>query len=337
MAIVCSLVPSLEHSDPDHPENPERFRLLGDLQDSPLAAKIRWVEAAEAPLDSIRAVHQDQMLADLQAACRRAPAIIDGAPTYVSRESFHAARMAAGGTLACSQAILHGEARRGFALIRPPGHHAEPDQPMGFCLFNNLAIAVRDALASGVASALVVDFDAHHGNGTEHVFWADPHVAYLSTHQWGIYPGSGFEDEAPHARGRIVNVPLPAYAGDEAFRLALEELIRPLVRAFRPDMLFVSAGFDGHWMDPLTSLGVTTRGFHELSRGLVDLAEEMCQGRVLFVLEGGYDPLALAAGCLAALGALADEGCPADPYGSARAPAPDVRAQIERIRRLHRL
>jgi acetoin utilization deacetylase AcuC-like enzyme len=162
-------------------------------------------------------------------------------------------------------------------------------------------------------------------------------VAYFSTHQAGIYPGSGLEDEAPHARGRIVNLPFPAYAGDEAFRLALEQLVRPLARAFRPEMLFVSAGFDGHWMDPLTSLAVTTRGFYELSLGLVGLAEELCHGRVLFVLEGGYDPIALASNCLGVLAALADEGCPPDPYGPARTPPPDVSAQVERVRGLHKL
>jgi len=337
MTIACSLVPSPEHRDPDHPEAPERFRFFDRLNASPVASKIDWIEAEEASLDSVRAVHRDEMITELREACRRAPAIVDGAPTYVSKASFHSALMAAGGTLGCSRAILHGEARRGFAMIRPPGHHAEPDRPMGFCLFNNLAIAVRDALGSGVSSALVVDFDAHHGNGTEHAFWTEPRVAYFSTHEGGIYPGSGFEDEAPHARGRIVNVPFSAYAGDEALALAHERLVVPLAHAFRPEMLFVSAGFDAHWNDPLTSLAMTCRGFYELSRGLVALAEELCGGRILFVLEGGYDPLALVSSCLSTLCALADEPCPPDPIGPARTPVMDASVQIDRVRRLQQL
>ena len=175
--------------------------------------------------------------------------------------SWQAALNAAGGALACARAVLSGEASAGMALVRPPGHHAERDRAMGFCLLNNLAIAVHAALSTGVERILVVDFDVHHGNGTQDIFWEEERVAFLSIHQWGIYPGTGALEEAPHARGRIVNVPLPAHAGDQAFAKILEAVIHPLASSFRPQALFVSAGFDAHWSDPLASLGLSTSGF----------------------------------------------------------------------------
>jgi acetoin utilization deacetylase AcuC-like enzyme len=206
---------------------------------------------------------------------------------------------------------------------------------MGFCIFNNVAIAARQALAEGIDRIMIVDYDAHHGNGTQAAFLEEERAAYLSTHQWGIYPGTGGIQDAPRARKRIVNVPLPARAGDGCFERIEQAVIRPAFEAFRPQVLFVSAGFDAYWNDPLTSLGLSTRGTFRLSKALVSLAAEFCQGRVIFVLEGGYDPQNVLNGSQAVFAALA---------GSKEAPAvedgspnhePDIEPLLAEIRSWH--
>ena len=202
------------------------------------------------------------------------------------------------------RAVLSGSTRNAFAIIRPPGHHAEPNRSMGFCIFNNIAIAARDALANGIKRVAIVDYDADHGNGTQAAFVDDERVAYLSTHQWGIYPGTGWYEDAPHAKKRIVNVPLPAGSGDQTYRRIADEIFSPFIQSFKPEMILVSAGFDSHWNDPITSLGLSSAGFYMLSKKLVDLAEEYCSGKVVFVLEGGYDPLNVANGAAAVFSPL---------------------------------
>ena len=248
--------------------------------------------------------------------------------------SFEAALRAAGGTLECVRRVVNGDADNAFAIVRPPGHHAEPERAMGFCLFNNVAIAAAAALNEGLRSVAIVDYDAHHGNGTQTAFWDDPRVAYLSTHQWGIYPGSGWHEEAPHARSRIVNVPLPAMAGDQTYARLAHEIFGPCVRRFQPELLLVSAGFDAHWNDPITSLGLSTAGFHSLSSRLVELAQETCAGRIVFVLEGGYDPANVANGALAVFAALT-RGTFTDPHDSSPSAEPDVGSHIAAIKVLH--
>ncbi len=264
-------------------------------------------------------------------------ALIDQAPTYVTSESWRAALDAAGGALAVSRGVLQGMARRGFALVRPPGHHATRDTAMGFCLLNNLAIAAADALdggwPQGPRKLAIVDFDAHHGNGTQAIFGERPQVGFFSFHQEGIYPGSGSLDEAPHARGRLLNLPLPAHTGDHGLQEISAQVIGPWLRHFRPDMLFVSAGFDGHRSDPLTGLGFSTAGFFHLARSLADLADELCSGRIVCILEGGYDPRALAENVAAVLGALA--GQPEAPGPEDLYPEPDIRPRLARLRALH--
>ncbi|HVN56086.1 MAG TPA: histone deacetylase [Anaerolineaceae bacterium] len=335
--IACVMVPSPAHGYPGHPEAPERFSGFGRLKEAPFADRLDWLPFRPASVEEIQAAHTPELVEFLQEACRQGPAIIDGAPTYVTQASWQAALDAAGGALACARAVLRGEASAGLALVRPPGHHAERDRAMGFCLLNNLAIAVYAALSMGLERVLVVDFDVHHGNGTEDIFWREERVAFLSTHQWGIYPGTGSLEEAAHARGRIVNVPLPARAGDRAFAQILETVIRPLAASVRPQALFVSAGFDAHWSDPLASLGLSTGGFYRLSRGLVELAEEFCEGKQVCVLEGGYHPECLADGCLALAAALAGQEEPGDPTGPTPNPEPDVRPLLERVRAYHDL
>ncbi len=304
MTTAYTFVPTRQHHYPDHPEAPSRFDLLEPRLESFGAEALLARPATQA---EIGRVHDASLIRELELACRTAPAIIDPAPTFITPTSFDDALLASGGTLECTRAVLRGEVRNSFAIVRPPGHHAEPNRAMGFCLFNNVAIAARAALTEGgkpLERVAIVDFDAHHGNGTEAAFLQESRVAYLSTHQWGIYPGTGWYTEVPDARRRIVNIPLPARSGDRVFEHAADALVTPLIDSFRPELIVASAGFDAHWRDPITTLGLSTAGFYMLSKRLVELAEEHCQGRIVFVLEGGYDPANLANGAAAVFAAL---------------------------------
>lgn len=302
MTTAYAFVPSPGHEYPGHPERPERLAVLE--QTLPTLEGVERIAAAPAAREHIAAVHTPRLIAGLERACHQGPAIIDYAPTFITRTSFADALLAAGATLACTRAVLSGAARNAFAIVRPPGHHAEPERAMGFCLFNNVAIAARQALTPGMPRVLIVDYDAHHGNGTQAAFFDEPRVAYLSTHQWGIYPGTGWIEDAPQARKRIVNVPLPAYAGDRTFAGIADEIVAPLAKSFRPEMIFVSVGFDAHWRDPITMLGLSTAGYYAFAKRLVDLAKEHCGGKIVFVLEGGYDPHNVANGAQAVFAAL---------------------------------
>jgi acetoin utilization deacetylase AcuC-like enzyme len=333
MTTAYTLVLSPEHEYPDHPERPGRLDEIIPKLDSFQAEKL---EATPAKPEEVARVHVPHLISGLERVCReQAPGIIDYAPTFVTKTSFEDAMLAAGATLACTRAVIAGEATNAFAIVRPPGHHAEPDKAMGFCLFNNIAVAAKDALAQGLERVLVVDYDAHHGNGTQAAFLEDERLAYLSTHQWGIYPGTGWIDDAPDAKKRIVNVPLPAFAGDQAFAQISEAVIKATVEAFRPGMILVSAGFDAHWSDPLTSLGLSSAGFFQVSKRLVDLAAEHCNGKIIFVLEGGYDPTNVANGVEAVFAALAGNGPAFDAGDPCPRREPDVESRLDEVRQWH--
>ncbi|MDX1378721.1 MAG: histone deacetylase, partial [Anaerolineales bacterium] len=293
------------------------------------------LDAKAASRDEIRRIHNPKLVSSLEKICREeAPGIIDYAPTYVTKTSFDDALLAAGAVLTCSRAVLNGGAKNAFAIVRPPGHHAEPDKAMGFCIFNNIAIAARDALANGLKRVLVIDYDAHHGNGTQAAFLDDNQIGFLSTHQWGIYPGTGWLTDAPEAKKRIVNVPLPAYAGDTVYAQVADQIFKPFVESFKPQMIFISVGFDAHWNDPITMLGLSTQGYATLANKVVNLAEEHCNGKIVFVLEGGYDPVNVANGAGTVFTALtgmgASEASDPNPHQE-----PDCESRIEEIRNWH--
>ena len=331
MSTAYTLVVSPFHAYPDHPEHPSRFDLLTARLDSFGAQKL---EAKPAARDEVARVHHPDLITALEKACQQGPAIIDYAPTFVTQSSFEDALLACGGALSCTRAVLSGSVRNAFALVRPPGHHAEPNRSMGFCIFNNIAIAVREALAQGINRAAIVDYDAHHGNGTQAAFMDDEQVAYLSTHQWGIYPGTGWYEEAPHAKKRIVNVPLPAGSGDKTYEQIAKEIFVPFIQSFKPELILGSAGFDAHWNDPLTTLGLSSAGFYMLSKKLVDLAEEHCHGKIVFVLEGGYDPTNLANGAAAVFAALTDKPF-VDPGDASPRKETDASEMIKQVRKWH--
>jgi len=332
MNTVYTFVRSPNHVYPDHPERPARLDILEPRLKSFDAGLI---ETKPATREEIAYVHNPNLIDTLEKVCREeAPGIIDYAPTYVTNTSFDDALLAAGGVITCGRAVLHGDARNAFAIVRPPGHHAEPDRAMGFCLFNNVAIAARDALANRLERVAIIDYDAHHGNGTQAAFLNDERVAFLSTHQWGIYPGTGWIDDAPHAKKRIVNVPLPAGAGDRVYEQVAQEIFVPFVQSFKPQMIFISLGFDAHWNDPITTLGLSTAGYLMLARKVVRLAEEHCDGRIVFVLEGGYDPKNVANGgeavFIAVTGKGESEASDPNPHKE-----PDCESRIQEIRKWH--
>jgi acetoin utilization deacetylase AcuC-like enzyme len=334
MKTVYAVVASPNHVYPDHPERPGR---LDDLEPRLKSFDAELIETKFATPEEIASVHNPKLVTALERVCReQAPGIIDYAPTYITRSSFEDALEAAGGAVTCTRAVLNGEAKNAFAIVRPPGHHAEPDRAMGFCIFNNVAIAARSALAGGMDRVAIIDYDAHHGNGTQAAFLDDERVAFLSAHQWGIYPGTGWIDDAPHARKRIVNVPLPARAGDRVYEQVADRIFVPFVESFRPQMIFVSVGFDAHWNDPITMLGLSSAGYLTLAKKVRTLAEKYCSGRIVFVLEGGYDPANVANGAEAVFIAATGTGILAanDPNPH---PEPDCDSRIEEIRKWHGL
>ncbi len=332
MRTVYTFVPSLNHVYPDHPERPARFDILRPRLNS---FEAEFVETKPATREEIAYVHHPKLVSAIEKVCReQAPAIIDYAPTYVTASSFDDALLAAGGVITCVRSVMNADAKNAFAIVRPPGHHAEPDRAMGFCIFNNIAIGARYAIEQGMQRIMVIDYDAHHGNGTQAAFLNDERLAFVSTHQWGIYPGTGWIDDAPHARKRIVNVPLPAYAGDHVYEQIADRIFLPFVQSFKPQMIFISVGFDAHWSDPITTLGFSTAGYLMLAKKVMSLAEEYCDGKIVFVLEGGYDPLNVANGAQAVFIAATGKGelDANDPNPNRE---PDCEFRIEEVRKWH--
>ncbi|MBI1885360.1 MAG: histone deacetylase [Chloroflexi bacterium] len=331
----------LEHGVSGHPESPARLQaIISHLQESGLLDKLVEVPARDASSADLELVHSWELVAHVRAKAEEDGGWLD-ADTYVGPNSYAVALRAVGGCLAASEAVLNGEIDCAFCLVRPPGHHATPTKAMGFCLFNNVAIVAKDALERrGVERIAVVDFDVHHGNGTQDAFYADPRVLYFSTHQYPFYPGSGYWAETGEgdARGTTVNVPLPRGSGDEEYIRAYREVCAPVVRRFRPRLLLVSAGFDAHFADPLAQMLLSVRGYYEIASLLRSLAEELCEGRVLFALEGGYDHTALPWGVHACLDALLGNEFTPEPLGPAPSvPGPSIDVVLTAVKRANGL
>ncbi len=286
---------SSEAHDPGegHPERPDRIRAVWSALAEPAFETLDRREAPSAGIEEIARVHdRDYVTALLDAVPDQGYARIDG-DTVMSPASGEAALRATGAMIAAVDAVMAGEARNAFCAVRPPGHHAEPARGMGFCLFNNVAIAAAHARAAHqVERVAVIDFDVHHGNGTQAAFWDDPSVLYASSHQFPLYPGTGAEDE--RGAGNIFNLPLAPSSGSVEFRRGMERMVLPAIEDFAPGLILVSAGFDGHARDPLANLRLETEDFAWITRKLVDLAGEYCDGRLVSTLEGGYDLVALA-------------------------------------------
>jgi acetoin utilization deacetylase AcuC-like enzyme len=261
--------------------------------------------------------------------------------TYVTAESWDLARLAAGAAVGAASYVLDQPGRNAFALVRPPGHHATPGRAMGFCLINNIAAAARHAIDRyGLTRVAIVDFDVHHGNGTQDIFYDEPRVLFCSTHAAHFYPGTGITGEVGSrttAHGATLNVPLPYGSSDATYAAVFEHLIVPALRRFQPQLILASAGYDAHWRDPLGPMALSVSGYNRITQTLLDLAAELCAGRIALILEGGYDLDALGACVVAALRLLLGQDPGRDPFGSVGAPEPDAAALIAGIRNSHPL
>lgn len=329
------------HTRPDHPENQRRVEESWSLlQVDGITSKLLQLPSTPAPLDAVLRVHSRTYLERLEAAALQGKSNLD-TDTYLSPDSYQTALLGAGGVINVVDAVLQGQVRNGFALCRPPGHHAMPQWGMGFCLLANISIAARWAQDHyNIGRVLIVDFDVHHGNGTQEVFYRDPSVLFFSTHQYPYYPGTGaaYETGEGAAEGTTINVPLPPHVGDHGYKEVFRQILFPAARLFRPDLILVSAGYDAHWLDPLANMHLSVTGYTRLLDQLLALADELCQGRLVMALEGGYHIGALSHSVLSAVRLLShSQQGPSDPFGPAPGSERDIALLIEKLRHLHHI
>jgi acetoin utilization deacetylase AcuC-like enzyme len=298
----------LKHSNgPMHPEAPERLVAIDRmLSEFPLKENLIDIAPRDASFQELAGIHEESYIRRIEQTQERDFTVLDP-DTSATSDSYAAALRAAGGTLAATEAVLSGSYPAAFAFVRPPGHHAEAGRAMGFCLFNNIAIAAMCAIRQhGLQRVLIVDWDVHHGNGTMHSFYETDEVLYFSIHQYPHYPGTGRTDEIGRGAGQgyTVNVPLYGGQGDEEYIYLFRQLLVPLSRAYAPQLILVSAGFDTHRNDPLAGMQLSSRAYGRMASILQELSNECCPGRLAFTLEGGYDHEALSEGVASVLSAL---------------------------------
>jgi len=303
----------LDHdTGPGHPERPDRVRAVAaHLQSIGLWQSLQHLIIDQAPEESILRVHTQEHLKFVRDACRSGAILLDQGDTHVCRESFDVALLAAGGVLAAVDAVMHGTLHNAFCLVRPPGHHAESGTPMGFCLFNNVAVAARYAQATfGVKRVAIIDWDVHHGNGTQQIFYEDNSVLYVSLHQYPFYPGSGSRTERGRGKGLNYTLNIPMRAGTEegAYVEAFTNEILPALDGFRPELVIISAGFDAHKDDPLANINLTEESFARFTSMVMERADALSHGKIVSVLEGGYNLQALSRSVEVHVRTLLNEG-----------------------------
>jgi acetoin utilization deacetylase AcuC-like enzyme len=293
-----------------HPESPSRLAAILRRLDERAVPHVKLASPPRATEAELSRVHSAEHVRALLALAGRSEEI--DPDTTVSAGSIEAALLAAGAAAESVRAVLDGRANGAFALVRPPGHHAERGRAMGFCLFNNIAVAAAEAHAKGLERVLCVDWDVHHGNGTQRSFWRSKDLLFLSTHQWPLYPGTGHESEVGEGEGAgyTVNVPLPSGCGDRDYAAVFRDLLLPLAETYRPELVLVSAGFDAHRDDPLGGMGLTADGFAALCGVVKDIADRHCPGKLVLTLEGGYDLQGLSDSVRCCVEVLASGGAP---------------------------
>ncbi len=332
----------LEHGVRGHVENATRLlEVMSLLDKSGLHEQLTFLSPQQASIDDIARVHSMEYIRHIEAVSGAgvASAWLD-ADTVVSGASYQAALYAAGGVMTAVDCVIEDRLNSVFALVRPPGHHATRNRAMGFCLFNNIAIAARYALEKyDIKRILIADFDVHHGNGTQEAFNSDPNVIYFSVHQHPLYPGTGNINECGDGvgKGHIVNVPLPPGCGDDEYMRVLDSVLIPVAQRFMPQLIMISAGYDAHWTDPISTMQVSVNGFARMISRLRYLAQQFCNGHVVLTLEGGYNPQVLAFAVKATLEVLLGNKGVEDPLG----PSPmkkeekDISDILDNVKRLH--
>ena len=332
----------LKHDTGQHVENAGRLAaVMTLLERTQTKSKLTLITPRAATVEEIATVHEKEYIAQIEEEAKSGGSWLD-ADTVVSPDSYQVALHAAGGAIRAVDAVMTGEVASAFALVRPPGHHAIAKHAMGFCLFNNIAIATNYALAQHkLERVAIIDFDVHHGNGTQTAFYDNPHVLFISTHESPFYPGSGSAGETGEgaARGTKINIPLPAGCGDTEYRQVFEQIIAPATRRFKPQLIFVSAGYDMHWADPIAMMQVTTTGCAKMVKIIKGLAEELCGGRLAFTLEGGYNLTALATSVKATFDVLLGNASINDPLGASQRQfdAPSIAPLIRELKKIHEL
>ena len=332
----------LKHDTGQHVENAGRLEaIISHLEQSQLKQRLTPIKPRAASIEELSLVHHKHYISHIQEVARNGGGWLD-TDTTMSPDSYEAAVYAAGGAISATEAVMSGEVTSAFALVRPPGHHATSERAMGFCLFNNLAIATKYALANyNLERIVIIDFDVHHGNGTQGTFYEDPRVLYISAHQYPFYPGTGRIEETGTGAGKrtTVNIPLPAGCGDAEYLQVFEQIVIPVTRRFKPQLTLVSAGYDTHWADSIAMMQVSTTGFGQVVRIIKGLADEFCNGRIVICLEGGYNLTALTSSIKATFDILLGNEDIEDPLGQSQCKLepPSITNLLKSIEEIHNL
>ncbi|MDZ7624636.1 MAG: histone deacetylase [Ignavibacteriaceae bacterium] len=330
----------LKHDQSGHPENAKRLEsIVSRLKEKSLFEKVTQLKSRLAEIDEITICHTKEYIEYVKAFCEKGGGYFDP-DTYSNKNSFLAAATAVGSSVDLTKAVIKGELKNGFALLRPPGHHALANRSMGFCLFGNIAIAAKIALTQpGINKVAIVDFDVHHGNGTQALVGDDPNILFISTHQYPFYPGTGSIREIGQgdSEGTVVNIPLQAGVGDNGFKMVYETVVIPSLERFKPDLILVSAGYDAHWDDPLANLNLSLTGYDWISRELIKSAERICAGKIIFFLEGGYNLDVLSYGVANAISRLLGIDEFEDPIGKSNQTEPEITQLLNELKKIHSL
>lgn len=329
----------LKHTHATHPERAQRLiQIIKNLEKTALNEAVFRLPSRDVEPHELMLNHDKSYIERVKEASLSGSGKLDP-DTYYNEHTYEAAIRAVGSTVAITEAVLDGRLKNGFSLVRPPGHHALEAVSMGFCLFNNIAVAAKVAKKSNVNRIAIIDFDVHHGNGTQAVFEADPNVLFVSSHQYPYWPGSGRIDETGRGEGEgfTLNIPFTAGAGDECVKAAYSQVVFPKIRQFEPELIMISAGYDAHWIDPLAGLSLSSQGFVWLSQQLIALSEELSDGKIVFCLEGGYHLTSLASGVANSLKALLKRDDFEDQLGPSPEPEPGCSGLIDELKRVHKL